>query len=169
MAWSLDPPARFTMRHSHLPFAIFRVTARVALLAAATLAHAASAVEVEVDDTQGQPLPGASVSLVGAGRETITDGQGRARFDSVPAGTYDVAVRLGGFLSRRVEVVVTAGEGASASIVLSDALHFSESVTVSPGGRDTFESYQPTTVLGGEDLQQSLGATSGRPWPASPE
>ena len=47
------------------------------------------------------------------------------------------------------------------SVSLSEALHFSESVTVTPTGRDTFESYQPATVLGGEDLQQRLGPTLG--------
>ena len=44
---------------------------------------------------------------------------------------------------------------------LSTQIHLSESVTVSPNARDTFESYQPASVLGGEDLQQRLGNTLG--------
>jgi iron complex outermembrane receptor protein len=70
-------------------------------------------------------------------------------------------VRLPGFLSGRSDITVTEGTPVRVSISLSEALHFSESVTVTPTGRDTFESYQPATVLGGEDLQQRLGATLG--------
>jgi iron complex outermembrane receptor protein len=131
-------------------------------LSLAAFAFSASIVEITVVDTEEKPIPGAVVSLVGTGLEAVSDGEGVARFEGVAAGSYDVAVRLPGFMSQRVEITVAEG-GAPVriSVSLSEALHFSESVTVTPTGRDTFESYQPSTVLGGEDLQQRLGATLG--------
>jgi iron complex outermembrane receptor protein len=122
---------------------------------------AASPLEITVTDSEGNAIPGAVVSLVGTGLEAVTDGEGVARFEEVAAGTYEAVVRLPGFLSNRSDIQVTEGAPVRVSVSLSEALHFSESVTVTPTGRDTFESYQPATVLGGEDLQQRLGSTLG--------
>ncbi len=122
---------------------------------------AASVVEVTVTDAAGASIPGAVVSLVGTSLEAVTDDAGVARFDAVAPGSYDVVVRLPGFQSNRSDITVAEGTPLRLSVSLSEALHFSESVTVTPSGRDTFESYQPATVLGGEDLQQRLGATLG--------
>ena len=132
----------------------------VLIFAGGFRAWAASTVEITVTDQEGGKLPGAVVSLVSAGLEAVTDSEGIARFDSIAAGTCEVVVRMPGFMSRRSEIAVVDGVPASASISLSEALHFSETVTVTTG-RDTFESYQPATVLGGEDLQQRLAPTLG--------
>jgi iron complex outermembrane receptor protein len=122
---------------------------------------AASVVEITVSDAEGGPIPGAVVSLLGTGFEAVTDAGGVGRFDAVAAGDYELVVRLPGFQSNRSDITVAEGTPLRISISLSEALHFSESVTVTPTGRDTFESYQPATVLGGEDLQQRLGPTLG--------
>ena len=122
---------------------------------------AASVVEIAVTDASGGAIPGAVVSLLGTGLEVVTDTEGVARFDSVAAGDYELMVRLPGFQSNRSHIAVAEDTPLRLKVELSEALHFSESVTVTPTGRDTFESYQPATVLGGEDLQQRLGATLG--------
>jgi iron complex outermembrane receptor protein len=98
---------------------------------------------------------------VGTSLEVVTDAQGRARFDGVAAGKYDVAVHLPGFMSQRADITVTGDTPVQVAVSLPEALHFAESVTVTASGRDTFESYQPATVLGGEDLQQKLAPTLG--------
>jgi iron complex outermembrane receptor protein len=142
----------------------FRSCLRVAtalFLSAFTTAAFAGSVEIRVTDTQGNPLPGATVSLIGTHRETTTGADGAGRFENVPAGSYDVMARLSGFAAARSHVNLTDDVTASVDFRLVAPLHFSEAVTVSPGGRDTFESYQPATVLGGEDLQQRVGATLG--------
>ncbi len=131
------------------------------LFADAPLLLAASAVEVTVTDGEGGVIPGAVVSLLGTGLEVVTDEKGVGRFDSVAAGNYELVVRLPGFQSNRSDITVADGTPLRLNVELSQALHFSESVTVTPTGRDTFESYQPATVLGGEDLQQRLGSTLG--------
>jgi len=138
-----------------------RLVACFLLFVTASPLQAASVVEITVTDAEGASFPGAIVSLVGTGLEAVTDGEGIARFEAVAAGRYEVVVRLPGFQSNRSDITVAEGTPLRMSVSLSEALHFSESVTVTPTGRDTFESYQPATVLGGEDLQQRLGPTLG--------
>jgi iron complex outermembrane receptor protein len=133
----------------------------LALLIPTGIVLAASSVEITVSDNKGQPLPGATVSVVGTNLETVTDGKGVARFDAIPSGDYDITVRFPGFMSQRVDITAANDAPVRVEVTLPEALHYSESITVTPTGRDTFESYQPATVLGGEDLQQRLGSTVG--------
>lgn len=130
----------------------------VCVLSSATLA---ATIEVKVSDPDGKAVSGASVTLVPSNRQGTSGDDGIARFESVAAGDYDVAVRRSGFMPSRTDVTVAEGNPLSVSVALSMQAHFSESVTVSPNARDTFESYQPATVLGGEDLDQRLGNTLG--------
>ncbi len=138
-----------------------RVCALSALcLALAGGASAAGSVQVTVSDAEGAPLPGATVALIEAGREGVTGAKGEYTFDDVAEGTYHVGARLGGFAGARGEVKV-AGAGAELALTLGTQVHFTESLTVSPLGRDTFEAYQPTTVVGAEELQQRLAGSLG--------
>jgi iron complex outermembrane receptor protein len=121
----------------------------------------AATVEVRVSDPDGRQVAGASVTLVPTNRLVLTDTDGVARFENVAPGAYDVAVRFSGFAPARTDIVVAEGEPVRVPVGLSSQVHRSETVTVSPNSRDTFESYQPATVLGGEDLQQRLGNTLG--------
>jgi iron complex outermembrane recepter protein len=136
-----------------------RILACLAFLFLAVAAPAAT-IEVKVSDPDGKALGGAAVSLVPSRQEVQTGDDGLARFDNVAPGAYDVAVRLTGFAPSRTDIKVVEGAPLSVPITLAIG-HFSESVTVGPNGRDTFESYQPASVLGGEDLQQRLGSTLG--------
>src|SRR4029453_10221970 len=121
----------------------------------------AATVEVRVSDPDGRQVAGASVTLVPTNRLVLTDNDGLARFENVAPGAYDVAVRFTGFGPTRTDIVVAEGGPISVPVALSTQVHRSETVTVSPNARDTFESYQPATVLGGADLQQRLGNTLG--------
>lgn len=121
----------------------------------------AAEVEVKVVGPDDVVVSGAVVSLVPAQREARSGDDGVARFTDVAPGEYDVAVRDSGFSPTRTHVAVVEGPALRVPIALATGAHFSESVTVSPNGRDTFESYQPASVLGGEDLQQRLGNTLG--------
>src|SRR4029453_5660339 len=121
----------------------------------------AATVEVRVSDPDGRQVAGASVTLVPTNRLVLTDSDGLARVENVAPGTYDVAVRFAGFVPTRTDIVVAEGGPISVPVGLSPQVHRSETVPVSPNGPDTLESYQPATVLGGEDLQQRLGNTLG--------
>jgi iron complex outermembrane receptor protein len=150
----LDWVIRF-LRSTPRALSALAVLAFAAPLAAATL-------EVQVTDFTGAVLPGATVVLVEAGREAVTGPEGVARFDNVAAGRHHVSVRFPGLETKRSEVVVSdSSTPIKAAVALGNQVHFSESVTVSPGARDTFESYQPATVLGGPDLQERLASTLG--------
>ena len=127
-----------------------------ALFAVPCLAEPGVVLEVTVAEAAGRALPGASVLIVGTGRECQTDAAGLCRFEEVAPGRYDVSVRRPGFTGLRSEVLLKDGAPVSLPVSLLPELHRSESVTVSPDARDTFESYQPATVLAGGDLAQTL-------------
>ena len=146
-------------QNSVLLTAIRLVVCALPVFIATTLC--AATVEVRVSDPDGRQVAGASVTLVPTNRLVLTDTEGLARFENVAPGTYDVAVRFAGFVPTRTDINVAEGAPISVPVALSQQVHLSETVTVSPNSRDTFESYQPATVLGGEELQQRLGNTLG--------
>ena len=148
-------------RYDFISSSARRAGLSVAVLFLFASAVSAATVEVKVSDPDGKTLAGASVALVPSNRQITTGDDGIARFEGVAAGSYDVAVRRSGFAPSRSDVTVAESSPISVPVTLVTQAHFTESVTVSPGGRDTFESYQPASVLGGEDLQQRLGNTLG--------
>jgi iron complex outermembrane receptor protein len=147
-------------RHDRVPPAVIRMALSLALLAFSAAAMAAT-LEVKVTDTDGKAVSGASVTLRPSNRQATSGDDGVARFENVTPGAYDVGVRGSGYAPTRKDVTVSEGGQTSLPVTLSPQVHLSESVTVSPNARDTFESYQPASVLGGEDLQQRLGSTLG--------
>jgi iron complex outermembrane receptor protein len=137
-----------------------RGVAVLGLVFALAVSSYATTVEVKVTDPEGKAVPGAAVSLIPANRETQSGPDGVARFEGVTPGAYDVSVRLSGFAPSRTDITVAEGDPVVVPVTLAIG-RFMEAVTVSPDRRDTFESYQPASVLGGEDLQQRLGSTLG--------
>jgi iron complex outermembrane receptor protein len=113
--------------------------------------------------TQGEsqaPLSGALVVIDELRREVRADANGRYVFENVPPGNYHVGVRAEGYTTRRTEVTV-GSTPAELNIAVDFDLHFAEVVSVSPNARPQFESYQPTTVLSGQDLAKQLESTIG--------
>lgn len=119
-----------------------------------------ASVSGKVTRDNGDAMSGASVAIEELRRETRTDIDGAYRFDNVPPGRYHVAVRADGYTTPRTEITVTA-QGATLDLVVELDLHFQEVVSVSPLARAQFESYQPTAVLAGQELQKKLEATIG--------
>lgn len=115
----------------------------------------------------GEPMAGAIVQLEELKREARTDADGTYRFENVPPGRYHVDVHTEGYSSRRAEVEVTP-QGATQDLVVELDLHFAEVVSVSPTPRAQFESYQPTSVLAGQELQKQLDVTLGATLQAEP-
>ena len=84
--------------------------------------------------------------------------------DGLPPGAYHLVVNVAGFAPLRTEFTITDGAVIDAGdLGLTPALHYTEVVSVAPTSRDQFETYQPTSVLAGQDLslqlEGSLGAT----------
>jgi iron complex outermembrane receptor protein len=114
-----------------------------------------------------QPLSGALVVIDELRREVRAGDDGSYRFENVPPGQYHVGVRAEGYSTRRTEVAVGTTP-AELNISIDFDLHFAEVLSVSPTARPQFESYQPTTVLDGQELTKNLEATIGATLSESP-
>ena len=113
--------------------------------------------------TQGdnnQPMAGALVVIDELRREVTAGADGAFVFTNVPPGQYHVGVRAEGYSTRRTEVTVGTTP-ATLNLAVDFDMHFAEVVSVSPNARPQFESYQPTTVLDGQELTKNLEATVG--------
>ena len=130
----------------------FAAPGRAAAQAATTLAGLVTQGE------NGQPMAGALVVIDELRRETRTEADGTYKFEGVPPGEYHVGVRAEGYTTRRTEVVVGSSP-ATLDLVVEFDLHFAEVLSVSPNPRPQFESYQPTSVLTGQELSRQLETT----------
>src|SRR5215510_1512191 len=115
-----------------------------------------------INSLTGAPVVNATLVIEELTRETKSGADGQFMFGPIPPGAYHVSVRAEGFSSRRTEITVAVGMQAL-SVPVDPELHFSEVVSVSPDARSQFESFQPTSVLSGQELskqlESSLGAT----------
>ena len=110
-----------------------------------------------------RPVSGATVIVEGTAIEATTDSDGRFTLQNVPGSSRHIIIASPGFLPLRTELVLAGGQAAPLDAILNEEVHYTEVVSVSPEARDQFASYQPTSVLAGQDLnrelQASLGAT----------
>lgn len=144
---------------------ILIVTAAALLHPGSAAAQAASSATVSGTVTNGTaPVANAVIELENARgtRSTRTAANGTFTLPDVPNGSYHLSVRGDGFLTTRLDLTV-GGTMAPLEVRLNPDPHFSEVISVSPDARSQFDSYQPTTVLGGQELasklQPTLGAT----------
>ena len=140
----------------------------LALFATPTAAQTGTTLSGKV--TQGennQPMAGALIVIDELRRETTAGEDGSYTFNNVPPGQYHVGVRAEGYSTKRTEVTVAATP-ATLNLAVDFDLHFAEVLSVSPNARPQFESYQPTTVLDGQELTKNLEATIGATLSESP-
>jgi iron complex outermembrane recepter protein len=105
----------------------------------------------------------ATIVVEGTTLQTTSAPDGRFTLAQIPPGRHHVVIAAPGLMPLRVEVTVDATTLAPLDVLLEPEVHYTEVVSVSPDARDRFESYQPTSVLAGQeltkDLQGTLGAT----------
>jgi iron complex outermembrane receptor protein len=115
-----------------------------------------------VNALSGEPVGELTVSLEELRRDTRAAADGTFRFEAIPPGEYHLSVSGPGFTARRTEVTVGSSP-VTVDVPVTPQIHFTEVLSVSPEPRSQIESYQPTTVLAGQDLakqlETSLGAT----------
>jgi iron complex outermembrane receptor protein len=115
-----------------------------------------------LNSLNGAPLGGATVQIDELRRQTMSEADGTFTFANVPPGTYHLSVLAQGFSTRRTEVQVAAN-GAPIELQVDFDLHFEEVVSVTGDARSQFDTFQPTSVLAGQELakqmEMSLGAT----------
>lgn len=132
-----------------------------ALMATPALAQTGTTLRGRV--TQGEtnlPMGGALVVIDELRREVRADDEGSYVFEVVPPGQYHIGVRAEGYSTRRTEVTIGTTP-ATLNLSIDFDLHFAEVLSVSPNARPQFESYQPTSVLAGQDLAKQLESTIG--------
>ncbi len=133
-----------------------RIAASLLTLVGLALPASASEVVGAIEAPDGSAVAGASVLVTLAGgetRETVSDGSGSFRFDSLPVGEHRLTVLREGFGSRTVAIRVEAGGQVRISIPL--ALAYSETVSVTGQNleRDRFEEGASVAVVDGARLE----------------
>lgn len=112
-----------------------------------------------LNSLSGDPIPDAVV-LVEELRLEVTSGRdGTFSVPNVPPGTYHLSVRSQGYSTRRIEVVAPTQTGLMLRI--DPELHFEEVTSVSSEARSQFETFQPTSVLAGQELSKQLDSSLG--------
>ena len=114
-----------------------------------------------------KPVGDATVSIEGTKLETRSAADGTFSIANVPAGSYHLLVIAPGFMPARAELTV-AETSVTLEVSVDPELHYTEVVSVSPDARSQFESYQPTSVLAGQDLSKQLEGTLGATLEAQP-
>src|SRR5688572_28951640 len=92
--------------------------------------------------------------------ETKTGAEGKFTIANVPPGPYHLVVRADGFLLLRSDVTISLSQ-PPIEVQLNADPHYTEVVSVGPEPRNQFDTYQPTSVLGGQDLAKQLQGTIG--------
>ena len=115
-----------------------------------------------LNSLSGDPIAGATVVIEELKQEVTSGTDGTYVFETVAPGSYHIVVRAQGFSSRRMEVTIGATV-TPLDLLVDPEIHFEEVLSVSPDARSQFESFQPTSVLAGQELskqlEMSLGAT----------
>ena len=118
----------------------------------------------DIVDETGGALPGAAVTLSGAGpsRTVQTDGSGAFAVDRVPAGMYTVTVALSGFSPETREVVITGDPVDLGRITLRIA-SFGDTVVVTASRSEVRVVDAPvtTSVISSDTLEASPAANYG--------
>jgi iron complex outermembrane receptor protein len=107
-----------------------------------------------------KPIADATVAVEGTTLEAKSGPDGSYSIPNVPAGPHHLLVIAKGFVPARSELNV-AQTAVTLDVAVDPELHYSEVVSVSPDARNQFDSYQPTSVLAGQDLAKQLEATIG--------
>ena len=100
-------------------------------------AQSGGTVSGRITDETGGVLPGVTVELLGGSepRETVTDASGSYDFGNVPAGTYQLSMRLINFAAvNHKDLKVTAGQ----AVTNDEVMHLSLNAEVVVVGKRTF-------------------------------
>ena len=115
-----------------------------------------------IETANGQPLPGAAVTLIETSGATRTTSDGTFLFAALPAGTYNLLIESNRFGTHSRAIDVAAGEEARPVITIDVGVHTDEIVvTASPDARAASEVYQPIAVLNDQEVLERAEASLG--------
>jgi iron complex outermembrane recepter protein len=133
-----------------------------ALTAAPALAQTSMVSGTLTNALSGDAIPNALITLQSGStsRQVRSGADGKYSFSEVAAGSYELTIRVDGFLPSKSSITVN-GPTLTSDIQLNPELHFTEVTSVSPEAKDSFVSFQSTESLGGQQLTQELQPTLG--------
>ena len=113
---------------------------------------------VVVDAATGEPLAGAAVRLRELGRGQATSADGTFRFERLPARAHTVAAQFIGYAPQEQRVQLPAGGTVHVEFALEVTALELAGVVVTGMGRErgVADTYRPTAVVDGRELQRSL-------------
>ncbi|HET9984961.1 MAG TPA: TonB-dependent receptor, partial [Longimicrobiales bacterium] len=150
------------MQNHSLPRVVGWIAMVVALLLPAAARAQSGRIAGTVTDKAGQPVPGASVVVLGTGYGTLSKADGAFLIDPVPAGTYRVSVSHLGFRTQTAEdVTVAAGQAAQLAVSLEESPVEIAGVVVSASRRPERITDAPATItsIDTRTLDNSVGNT----------
>lgn len=114
-----------------------------------------------VDAATGEPLPGAAVRIRELGRGQATDASGAFRFEDLPARALTVAAQFVGYLPVEQRVQIAADATVELVIALEESALELAGIVVTGMGRErsVSDTYRPTAVMSGRELDRNLDAT----------
>jgi iron complex outermembrane recepter protein len=117
---------------------------------------------IVLDAETGEPIMFATIRLKDTGRYRASRDDGTFQFDRMPVRSYTVTVHHIGYAQFETAVSVPANDTLHLNIRLSPSVfQITGSVVVTGTGRErgVSETYQPTSVLGGLELQRMMQGT----------
>jgi iron complex outermembrane receptor protein len=112
-----------------------------------------------LNSLSGAPVVG-TITIEELKRDTTSNPDGTFTFEDILPGDYHLTVRAAKFSVARVDVTI-APTPSPLTLTVDPEIHYEEVVSVSPDARSAFESYQPTTVLAGQELGKQLDMSLG--------
>ncbi|MBK8464399.1 MAG: TonB-dependent receptor [Chloracidobacterium sp.] len=124
-----------------------------------------TSLSIEVKDTNGAVVSGASLTLTGpkgAARNSVTDLTGKFSFEDLTEGEYRIKVEVPGFPTVLRNVTVTAGNANQSEIPLQlGAILESVTVTATRTQVTSEETAVPVSVIGREEIERKAINTTG--------
>ena len=138
-----------------------------AFLAAGTVvAQQTATLTGSVEDSEGNPLPGANVVLADTDFGTAAGPDGSYTIDDIAPGTYEVRVTFVGYETIEQEVTLEPGAEVTRTFSMERAPLQGEGVTVTVGSRARDAAAEdmavPVDVYGSEEIQTSGAFETGR-------
>ena len=112
-----------------------------------------------IDAETHDPLPGAAVRLREIERAMVTNSRGAFRFEDVPIRRHTVSVQFLGYQPEERRVLPSADQTYELTILLTPSVLELPDVVVTGTGRErgARDTYQPTAVLSGRELERQIG------------
>lgn len=116
---------------------------------------------VVLDNSGGNPVPGAMIKIEAIDKTISTDKDGVFNFDNIPDGSYDITVSRIGYYENQISVWVASADSGELAIYLKHRpIEIAPQIVTAPHTHSKFEELSELShTLKGKELQRELGQT----------